>query len=95
MAPSPARSPATAAARRDWRAMALTPKKTFTSRTLTHSEWDWRALGHSHALALTQVHHPSDSCEDGEALSSMHSTALAAGKLIHNLLCAMAVVKND
>ena len=44
---------------------------------------DWRAL------ALTQVHHGSrlsDSCEDGEALSSVHSTALAAGKLIHNLL---------
>jgi len=35
-------------------------------------------------LALTQVHHRSrlrDSCEDGEALSSVHSTALAAGKL--------------
>ena len=45
---------------------------------------DWRAL------ALTQVHHGSrlsDSREDGEALSSVHSTALAAGKLIHNLLC--------
>ena len=45
---------------------------------------DWRAL------ALTQVHHwsrLSDSGEDGEALSSVHSTALAAGKLIHNLLC--------
>ena len=45
---------------------------------------DWRAL------ALTQVHHwsrLSDSREDGEALSSVHSTALAVGKLIHNLLC--------
>ena len=52
---------------------------------------DWRAL------ALTQVHHwsrLSDSCEDGEALSSVHSTALAAGKLIHNLLCD-GRVKND
>ena len=41
---------------------------------------DWRAL------ALTQVHHwsrLSDSREDGEALSSVHSTALAAGKRIH------------
>ena len=46
----------------------------------THSRarhWarDWRAL------ALTQVHHGSrlsDSREDGEALSSVHSTALAA-----------------
>ena len=28
----------------------------------------------------------SDSCEDGEALSSVHSTALAAGKLIHSLV---------
>ena len=35
-----------------------------------------------------------DSCEDGEALSSVHSTALAAGKLIHNLLCD-GRVKND
>ena len=45
--------------------------------------------------ALTQVHHGnrlSDSREDGEALSSVHSTALAAGKLIHNRsLCEMAV----
>ena len=49
------------------------------------------------ALALTQVHHGSrlsDSCEGGEALSSVHSTALAAGKLIHNLLCD-GRVKND
>ena len=49
-----------------------------------HWARDWRAL------ALTQVHHwsrLSDSREDGEALSSVHSTALAAGKLIHNLLC--------
>ena len=42
--------------------------------------------------ALTQVptrhgSRQSDSCEDGETLSSVHSTALAAGKLIHNLLC--------
>jgi len=36
----------------------------------------------------------SDSCEDGEALSSVHSPALAAGKLIHNLLCD-GRVKND
>ena len=45
-----------------------------------HWARDWRAL------ALTQVHHwsrLSDSREDGEALSSVHSTALAAGKLIH------------
>ena len=52
---------------------------------------DWRAL------ALTQVHHGSrlsDSREDGEALSSVHSTALAAGKLIHNLL-RDGRVKND
>ena len=51
---------------------------------LLHWARDWRAL------ALTQVHHGSrlsDSREDGEALSSVHSTALAAGKLIHNLLC--------
>ena len=52
---------------------------------------DWRAL------ALTQVHHwsrPSDSGEDGEALSAVHSTALAVGKLIHDLLCD-GRVKND
>jgi len=38
----------------------------------------------------------SDSREDGEALSSVHSTTLAAqpGKLIHNLLCD-GRVKND
>ena len=39
-------------------------------------------------MALTQVHHGNRPrlCEDGEALSSVHSTALlAAGKLIHNL----------
>ena len=56
-----------------------------------HWARDWRAL------ALTQVHHGSrlsDSCEDGEALSSVHSTALAAGKLIRNLLCD-GRVKND
>ena len=65
-------------------------------RILQHSlaqHWarDWRAL------ALTQVHHwsrLSDSGEDGEALSSVHSTALAVGKLIHNLLCD-GRVKND
>jgi len=48
-------------------------------------------------LALTQVHHGSrlsDSCEGGEAFSSVHSPALAAGKLIHNLLCD-GCVKND
>ena len=52
---------------------------------------DWRAL------ALTQVHNwsrLSDSREDGEALSPVHSTALAVGKLIHNLLCD-GRVKND
>ena len=59
----------------------------FYDRAPSHGrQWarDWRAL------ALTQVHHwsrLSDSREDGEALSSVHSTALAAGKLIHNLLC--------
>ena len=56
-----------------------------------HWARDWRAL------ALTQVHHwsrLSDSGEDGEALSSVHSTALAVGKLIHNLLCD-GRVKND
>ena len=55
------------------------------------------------ALALTQVHHGSrlnDSREDGEALSSVLRAActrppsLAAGKLIHNLLCD-GRVKND
>ena len=56
-----------------------------------HWARDWRAL------ALTRVHHGSplsDSCEDGEALSSVHLTALAAGKLIHNLLCGGSV-KDD
>ena len=41
------------------------------------------------ALALTQVHHGSrlsDSCEGGEALSSVHPPTPATGKLIHNLL---------
>ena len=37
---------------------------------------------------------PSDSREDGEALSSVHSPAPAIGKLIHNLLCDCRV-KND
>ena len=52
----------------------------------------------------TQVHHGSrlsDSCEDGQAhlASLQHSTALAAGKLIHSLtndlLSADGRVKND
>ena len=46
----------------------------------------------------TQVHHGSrlsDSCEDGEALSSVHSTALRRRQaLIHDLLCDCRV-KND
>ena len=49
------------------------------------------------ALALTQVHHGSrlsDSCEGGEALSSVHPPTPATGKLIHNLLCD-GRVKND
>ena len=49
------------------------------------------------ALALTQVHHGSrlsDSCEGGEALSSVHPPTPATGKLIHNLLCDCRV-KND
>ena len=57
-----------------------------------HWARDWRAL------ALTQVHHwsrLSDSREDGEALSSVHSTALAVGKLIHNLLCDGRVKKRE
>ena len=52
---------------------------------------DWRAL------ALTQVHHGSrlsDSCEGGEALSSVHPPTPATGKLIHDLLCD-GRVKND
>ena len=56
-----------------------------------HWARDWRAL------ALTQVHHGSrlsDSCEDGEALSSVHPPTPATGKLIHNLLCDCRV-KND
>ncbi len=76
-----------------------TPKE-FYNETPSHDNWararDWRAL------ALTQVHHGSrlsDSREGGEALSSVHSTALARspqapGKLIHNLLCGCRV-KND
>ena len=67
--------------------------KEFYNKNSVAQHWarDWRAL------ALTQVHHGSrlsDSREDGEALSSVHSTALAAGKLIHNLLCD-GRVKND
>ena len=49
------------------------------------------------ALALTQVHHGSrlsDSCEGGEALSSVHPPTPATGKLIHDLLCD-GRVKND
>ena len=49
-----------------------------------HWARDWRAL------ALTQVHHGSrlsDSCEGGEALSSVHPPTPATGKLIHDLLC--------
>ena len=77
----------------DWRGLAHSPAHRRSKKNLTKSlaqhwaqDWarDWRAL------ALTQVHHwsrLSDSGEDGEALSSVHSTALAAGKLIHNLLC--------
>jgi len=45
----------------------------------------------------TQVHHGSrlsDSCEDGEALSSVHPPTPATGKLIHHLLCDCRM-KND
>ena len=65
----------------------MTLNNNFTSELpvlARHWARDWRAL------ALTQVQHGSrlsDSREGGEALSSVHSTALAAGKLIHNLLC--------
>ena len=66
-------------------------RKNFKQTSIAqHWARDWRAL------ALTQVHHwsrLSDSREDGEALSSVHSTALAAGKLIHNLLCDGRVKK--
>ena len=54
-----------------------------------HWARDWRAL------ALTQVHHGSrlsDSCEDGEALSSVHSPAPATCKLIHNLLSVLSLL---
>ena len=54
-----------------------------------HWARDWRAL------ALTQVHHGSrlsDSCEGGEALSSVHPPTPATGKLIHNLLCDCRVL---
>ena len=50
------------------------------------------------ALTGTTGRRLSDSCEDGEALSSVHSTALRrTGKLADDLLCEMAVtrVKND
>ena len=56
----------------------------FTTKLPQHWARDWRAL------ALTQVHHGSrlsDSCEGGEALSSVHPPTPATGKLIHNLLC--------
>ena len=69
----------------------LKNNKNLSLKKKRHWARDWRAL------ARTQVHHGSrlsDSCEDGEALSSVHSTALAAGKLIHNLLCD-GCVKND
>ena len=59
--------------------------------TLGYWARDWRAL------ALTQVHHGSrlsDSCEGGEALSSVHPPTPATGKLIHDLLCD-GRVKND
>ena len=81
----------------NWRVLALSQAQARGERILQQNSlarhWarDWRAL------ALTQVHHGSrlsDSCEDGEALSSVHSTAVAAGKLIHNLLCD-GRVKND
>ena len=59
--------------------LSLSERKNFTKNSLAqHWARDWRAL------ALTQVHHwsrLSDSGEDGEALSSVHSTALAVGKL--------------
>ena len=54
-------------------------------------------INQSIALALTQVHHGSrlsDSCEGGEALSSVHPPTPATGKLIHDLLCD-GRVKND
>ena len=65
----------------------------FYNKTPSHVHWarDWRAV------ALTQVHHGSrlsDSCEDGEALGSVHPPAPATGKLIHNPLCDCRV-KND
>ena len=71
-----------------------TPEKEFYNKTPSHDTGhgrDWRAL------ALTQVHHGSrlsDSCESGEALSSVHPPTPATGKLIHNLLCDCRV-KND
>merc|ERR1712086_64640 len=72
---------------------AVLPSLPWVVCFLSFLHWarDWRGL------ALTQVHHwsrLSDSGEDGEALSSVQSTALAVGKLIHNLLCD-GRVKND
>ena len=61
----------------------LKNNKNLSLKKKRHWARDWRAL------ALTQVHHGSrlsDSCDDGEALSSVHSPALTAGKLIRNLL---------
>jgi len=52
---------------------------------LLHWAREWRA-----PLALTQVHHGSrlsDSCEDGEALSSVHSTALRKKRITGNHRC--------
>ena len=63
------------------------PERILQPSLARHWSRDWRAL------ALTQVHHRSrlsDSCEGGEALSSVHPPAPATGKLIHNLLCALS-----
>ena len=78
---------------RYWARVSLFCRKRILELNSLSQHWarDWRAL------ALTQVHHwsrLSDSGEDGEALSSVHSTALAVGKLSHNLLCD-GRVKND
>ena len=66
---------------------AVVVKKNIAAFYKTRSHKTGHGTG-AHWHSLTQVHHGSrlsDSCEDGEALSSVHSTALAAGKLIHNL----------
>ena len=74
------------------RAQAATWQRILRQNSLArHWARDWLAL------ALTQVHHGSrlsDSCEGGEALSSVHPPTPATGKLIHNLLCD-GRVKND